>query len=144
MLLQNLLQNLQGTNVKVGANSMFLYCGENNEQAKETLNKYLDREVIEYFNGISYDEPNTTIIHIVGNEIGRYFTIKEFKVAKLKVQVRKFKKVLTNQRAKLKMATGRTEQAKVQREIIKQQIEQTKEQINSLQEQIKSLTTRIN
>jgi len=130
--LRNLLENTKAENIKVGANSMFLYCGENNEQAKECLKKYLDREVIYSINGISSDEPNTIVIKIVGSENGRYFTIKEFKRAKAKVQIKKLKKVLTSQRAKLKAITGRTEQAKAQREIANQEIENTKAQINAI------------
>lgn len=130
--LKDLLENTKAQNIKVGANSMFLYCGENNEQAKEQLSKYLDREVIYAINGVAYDEPNTLVIKFVGTENGRYCTIKEFQRAKAKIKIRKFKKVLTSLRAKLKNIHGRKEQANVQRATIKQEINGIVEQIDTL------------
>lgn len=132
MLLKNLLETTSAQNIKVGANSMFVYCGENNEQAKDHLAKYLEREVVNSTIGHSHDEPNTLIIKVVGNENGRYWTIKEFARAKAKVQIKKLKKVLTSLRAKLKAINGRTEQAKVQRNTINEQISSTINEINDL------------
>lgn len=128
MILRDLLQNLNGANIKVGANANFVYCGENNENANHYLQKYLDRQVIYCINGVSIDEPNTKVIKVVGCENGRYWTIKEFEKAQVKVQIKNLRKTIKNLIAKAKTTKDKT---------IKQDIEFQKDQIK---QQIKSLT----
>ena len=104
MLLKEVLNKYPNSAIKVGANSAFVYCGENGDIASSFLSAYksakgettnlLEREVVECFDSFAYFEPNTKIIQIVGEENGRYWTIEEF--AK---KLNKFKKQLAKQQA---------------------------------------------
>ena len=89
MLLKELLQTIPNSNIKVGADIAFVYCGANDNVATSVLQdikgyktkerqNLLDREVIECFDSWAYFEPNTKIIKVVGLEQGRYWTTEEF------------------------------------------------------------------
>lgn len=47
----------------------------------DTTNPYLDRQVVETYDGISHDEPECKIIIIQGHEKCRYWTVKEYQKA---------------------------------------------------------------
>lgn len=92
MLLKNLLATIPSTTkIKVGARSMFIYCGDNDNIAQRYLNDkdLLNRQVIDCFDSYAYFEPNTKVIQVEGEEIGRYWTMDEFakKLAKIRKEI---------------------------------------------------------
>lgn len=44
----------------------------------DSFTPLLERKVLDVYDGVSFDEPRTKIVKLTGNEIGKFWTIKEY------------------------------------------------------------------